>query len=723
MKKVHLLLILCICLATCRVNANGTYWGIHYRLNYQYSTGQGDSLCLKWTFSDGTQLYVDSLYLKGSLDTIQNLYFPGGFLPERLTLEVSEPDNHSLLKSYIVGFAIQANICDGYHNNKALNGSFCDTPGGVKWGTLCASVDLIAVDENLTQFPVRYSGGHFSRPFEIYCEYGTDHKEPALKLTMPCVMGWQQTGADCRWYVSEDFGKTWVYSDTGLEFYPAKGAYKGKLLFGKDIYFRVQVNSLKYHTTSGAQSLAFGRVKFFLGMRSDSTVVQHNSCGQGTNLLFYFQDDTSRKYNTAPAIYLFYKHPDSLQEQRFKLDTFLNVSPISLRGKPFLNQSLGNRRFYLNPAKGTYRLMYDFTPWNGFDCKLQFDTVAIKETGFEFEPVVTVLKHPVCPGIWDGKLLMDKKDKDTAAWEWSRDGLNYKPGPDTVGNLPSGKVTVWCRNKSGCVLKSEVVLKQSGVAFQRIHADTLLCNKQVLQLDIREKSLVSCSWYCNGTYRSNSDSLAISDAGIWLLQRFDSAGCSQRDSMIIRRKDLTVQHDFILPSKASLKDTVMAVVLSAPQPDSILWGIPHGCRSKIVKQWTNRLRFDSAGLYPIKLQAWYEGCGFALQKQIQVLGSADSTQVKKLGYRGPLIQKFEINPNPNDGEHFTIKITLRDTVAVTIFRIDPVSGSVTGDLDLKGKKYYETNAFKTYGTDAVFYLKVMAGNESKTIKVVVIKDN
>jgi hypothetical protein len=116
----------------------------------------------------------------------------------------------------------------------------------------------------------------------------------------------------------------------------------------------------------------------------------------------------------------------------------------------------------------------------------------------------------------------------------------------------------------------------------------------------------------------------------------------------------------------------------------------------------------------------YTGCGYKLDKNITIIGSNDSNKMSdSYGYKGPLIQKFEIDPNPNDGQNFKIKVQLRDTANILIYKIDPISGDIVGDIDYYNKKYYEFTTFKSY-TETIFFLKLMAGEESKTIKVVVI---
>jgi hypothetical protein len=139
-----------------------------------------------------------------------------------------------------------------------------------------------------------------------------------------------------------------------------------------------------------------------------------------------------------------------------------------------------------------------------------------------------------------------------------------------------------------------------------------------------------------------------------------------------------------------------------------------------AKKFALEMQFTDTGLFYVTQLSKLGACGYKMQKPIRVIAPNDSSyKNSQLGYKGPLIQSFNISPNPHDGQNFTIKVKLREKYNITIFKIDPVSGDITGDIDFSGKDYYEFTAFRSYAQE-VYYLKLIAGNESKTIKVVCI---
>jgi hypothetical protein len=231
-------------------------------------------------------------------------------------------------------------------------------------------------------------------------------------------------------------------------------------------------------------------------------------------------------------------------------------------------------------------------------------------------------------------------------------------------------------------------------------------------------------WLLNSDTLANTDTITLEKEGKYTIIWENDSNCIDSGVCRITRKNLQVMHDYLTPSTARISDTVYAVNISQPLPDNCYWEFDKvNVHSFIYRKYTLGSLFPDTGYYALKLRSYFSGCGFTSIKNIHIVGNNDSTKPDKyFGYNGPLIQSFSIDPNPNDGWHFKLKIQLRDTFNVSIYKIDPVSGDIIGDIDLQKRKYYESTAFSSEFTNSgVFYLKLVAGSESKTIKVVVVK--
>ncbi|MCC7298788.1 MAG: hypothetical protein IT244_10690, partial [Bacteroidia bacterium] len=336
----------------------------------------------------------------------------------------------------------------------------------------------------------------------------------------------------------------------------------------------------------------------------------------------------------------------------------------------------------------------------------------------------TILSEEMCFGTKTASIKFKLNSADTFNIKISLDSQQYYDTSKIFNGLSGGLKQFFVRSNSGCTYKSSVNLFSPEPYTVPIKLDTTLCNGQRLMLNAHHPSSVSFIWKKQQTTLRNTDTITISNAGNYQIFWMDKNGCIDSQGVVVKRELLDVNHDFLVASEAFLNDTVYAVNISYPVADNYKWANSDQ-RIKSFSKSINTLgnTFPDTGFYRIHLYSKYKSCGFELSKTIHILGKSDtSSSNPKLGYKGPLIQSFSIDPNPNDGHHFTIKIQLRDTHNISIYKLDPVSGDIIGDIDLRNKKYYESTAFTDpYATPGVYYLKVVAGNEHKTIKYIVAK--
>ena len=698
-----------------------TYQGVHVKMSYIHAPYMDKEVQVLLHYQNGPTTKTDSFLLsyKG-LDQIVTHVWADNFVIDVFWVELRRK-NGILLQKYMAGGTLYAQPCSGFNSTNPFGGDACVsfTDSGV--GTICGSVDAYFQQD----FPVeniRNSDGHFSRPFEIYCRYDQYNFEAPLKLSLPCGLGWQQKGERCLWYESKDGMKTWTAVDTGIVFYPAKGSYHGGVFYGERVYYKVKVENSNVSNKVDVFSNPIGPVRFFLGWHLDSIRQTGKTCADIKNVTVYFQDSDFNANGVVPRFWVFYKHPDSTKEYRYQL---LNVgrSPLALANKNWLNMSVTPNTIVQLPLnRGQYRFMYDFTPWNGFTCKLFFDTFILKDDFVgDFKADIKQIEFLKCFGDKNASIEIKSSGTDTSKRYYSRDSINWHALPDTLKNTAGGKYTFWVKNNLNCVVSNVIEIKEPAKFYTAIKLDTTLCIGQNLFLNIHDPKAQSYQIKGDAGIISTKDTITLKNAGKYVLTVKDSLACMHTDTISLVRKNLTILHDFLVPTKAFLTDSVFAVDVSKPAADKSEWKYSDNrIVSSILKATTNKMRYPDTGTFTIKLNNRYAGCGYTLSKNITIVGKNDSAGIKtKYGYTGPLIQKFEIDPNPNDGQNFKIKVTLRDTANIVIYKIDPISGDIVGDIDYYKKKYYEITAFKSQ-TESIFFLKLVAGNESKTIKVVVI---
>ncbi len=720
MKKIFILLL--IIATSITLKATG-YIGVRYSFHRQHTKGQDSIVRIEVVFSAFSFAdKKDSFDLIGDTVLSRYLAYDDNFQAYDLYVKIWNKKG-VLLGSYNAASSLNAVSCAGVTISDPFGKQTCLDLNSMGGGVICGSIDFKQL-LNQNETSVLRVGGHFSRPLDVYCFFNEPNQEKPLKLQVPCSFRFLNQGTSFKWYESANGKDNWKFVDTGWEFFPAKQSYSGGRFYNQQRFYRVECDThhviglLKYSTP------VFGPVKFYLGMKIDSIRVRDSGCASKKDVILYFTNDTFLHNNYGPRIWLFYRHPDSTREFRYQLQTS-SWSPLSLYGQKWINQSVSpNHVQSLDFTKGKYRVMYDFTPWNGFDCKLFFDSfVLLNNLDQGFSIKINLLDSLKCFGDSNARIAMHAVDADTARYWWTADRLHYHQLPDSLDKLKSGNYKFYFRNAKGCEISSSIKVAEPNIFYAPFKLDTILCKGQYLFLSLNHPNAQS-QWLENDrdTFKFK-DTISIRNAGIFIRKVSDYNGCVHTDTIRIKRRNTEILHDFLLPSKTMISDSVYAVVVSKPQPEKFWWGCDRNdLNSKNITKYTQNLKFTDTGIFKILFYGNYEGCGYKLAKFIHVLGKTDSSKISnKYGYKWPLIQEFKISPNPNNGVDFKLIVKLREKENISVYKIDPVTGEIVGDIDFTGKDYYEFTAFKSY-SESVFFLKVVARGESKMIKVVVIPD-
>lgn len=698
-----------------------TYFYTGIRGKYTATTGQDTALTLRITYVGFFGKKYDSLKLKGGFIENRYLTFSDNFTADHITLELIN-SKFVVLQSVNIGSSLGTFLCAGHRFSTPFNNKYCTDLSSQSAGVFCAQLEFQFVTDNAMDNLGVYNG-HFSDPRSIYCEFNAGNQESPLYLQAPCYFGNFRSNAVVTWFESENGSTDWKPIDTGVRFYPAK--YKsgmGKFYNQKRWYKAVLDTNRVRNNIPNYTSGIIGPIRFYLGASLDSIITtQAKNCNEQPRVTLFFDTTSISGTKRPPRVWVFYKASDTATEKRWFLDS-MNQSPFELYGKKLYAESgrpAPPDRLLL-PA-GKYRVMYDFTAWNGYDCKLQYDTFEIKNSSLSPFTVLPTIQPVLCYGGNTGAL---KFNSNTDSILVSLDSLLFYDAAHVFNNLTAKNYTYFVTNQKGCTYSSRITISEPPAFATALPRDTVLCKGQTVFVNAQHPNSKTYTWFLNNSKLSEKDTLTLKSAGEYALVFEDINACKETQRMEIVYDSLVAVHDFLLASEAFITDTVYAVNTSIPAPRWWKWEFSdQKIRAFQKSTFTLGTLYPDTGIYVVKLRARYNQCTYSLEKTIPILGTAVSNKSDpNLGYKGPLIQSFTIDPNPNDGYNFTIKVQLRDTANSVIYKIDPVSGDIVGDVDYRNKKYYESKAFTDmYATPGVFYLKLIAGTESKTIKVVVVK--
>lgn len=704
-------------------HANMRYF-IEIKGNYTYTSGQDSTvkMVVHLTPFSGAE-YTDTFWAKAGFNYVHRVSLPPGNYGYRVSISVLKANN-ALLGKYTAGNNWDNVICNGYENDYFFGGNHCIDYAAMNAGQLCAGIQFNFIND-IHENKIGVINGHFSDPWGIYCDPDIPDQEGILQLTSPCHFNYLKGGKNIRWYESVSANGPWHFLDTGIRIFPAKISWKkGSKMFNQKRYYKAVADTAWITADANAESTVFGPVRFYLNSRPNS-IVARNKCSDTANGIFIMlKNDTLSQTDEGVAVFL-WTLPDTGSSERYYFGRFYRQTSINLQGltaqtDPYFpaNPTIG-KTFDAKPGK--YRIFVDFAPWRGFNCKVITDTVVV-EKGKTYLPYTAFSRRETCPGAANGAFVVSHRNHDPHDTVWqSFDSLNWSTAQDTFQNLQKGRYPVWLKNTYGCVKKHWSEVAGAEAFGYTLGIDTTLCNGQKINISAAHPNATQFQLQKDSVISKNT-SVTLTDSGTYIFQWTNADGCIATDTAIIKRYNLNVAHDFLVPSKAFITDTVYAVDQSIPQPESMLWQWDKPV-SRYTKADSHSLKtlFKDTGMFRLTQFVRYKQCGFQLSKNVQIGNTADTgSSSSGYGYKGPLIQSFSADPNPNDGTNFNINVKLREKANIIIYKLDAVTGDIIGDIDYYNKSVYQIKAFQ--GSAAgVFYLKLLAGDETKTIKVVVIQ--
>lgn len=719
MKQLLTFILLCL---TGTLSADHVY---RLKLTAAYQP-QGKSPVLRFKLiynHSNPALPGDSFAVGSNLDTVFRFRRPDSMAVDWISLVLYDSVG-KVIFVHPFGFALRTPSCTGWSWNSLLKGKTCDSFPSRGLGAVCLGLELNWVrDPGASQ--IINTGGWWRESFSIFCNPNVPQFDPPLQFTAPCELVYANHHEKLRWYESPFPNGPWHFLDTGYSVFPGRLSWiPGTKMFNQQRYYRVVADTHQILGQPGTSTAVIGPVKFYIGADYDSVHITGLNCRDtGRDLTIHLKTDSFSQHPWGVGVYL-WDHTNPSAPVRWYFGVFQGKQAISLNGRTGLFDpvSPSTQGKVFSVKKGLYRLWLDFTVWNGYACEIQWDSIWVDGPD-PFRWVPRLIRGESCPGKNDAEWTAEISGIRAGDSAWYQLGQSKaRQSLERTTGLSGGRHPLRVWNRNGCEVKDSVFIPGGAPFSRHFGIDTMLCNGQSVFVNASHPGSISSTYRLGADTLTGRDTFTLIAPGDHIFTWHNDSGCIAADTVRIQRRELSVINDFLLPVRARLSDTVWAVDHSTPAPDSARWWFdrpvafeqPYSVKS-------HESRYSDTGVYWLSRHSRFSGCGFILRKKIIIVADSSAGQNGQgLGYKGPLIQEFSVNPNPNDGQHFSIVVKLRDTADIELFKIDPVSGDIIGDIAFSKKKYYEFTAFRSYSS-AIFYLKLVAGKETQTIKVVVIQ--
>jgi hypothetical protein len=323
--------------------------------------------------------------------------------------------------------------------------------------------------------------------------------------------------------------------------------------------------------------------------------------------------------------------------------------------------------------------------------------------------IATSVNNPQCYNYTNGNIEITGNG-GTPSYQYTWNTGNT--GSNNTG-LRAGGYSATITDAHQCTTTGTFVLTNPEPVIVNLGKETTICTGQTVNLDAGE--FTAYNWTSDNSFSSSARTVKLTDQGNYYLQVLDAHGCLGKDTFTIHTSNSLLDAVFLIKSDAFTGDTVVAIDISWPIPDSVYWVYDRNLiNSKSEKDYES-LIFRTPGTYLITMYAALGNCRDNFTHEITIREKSNEKSLQ-LGAKEPLIQNFIVHPNPNTGS-FTVEVTLREESDITLQLFN--FSTLMNKKELKGLKDYVTEYNIPNLSAGVYVLQVMAGNEQKMVKMIV----
>jgi hypothetical protein len=292
-------------------------------------------------------------------------------------------------------------------------------------------------------------------------------------------------------------------------------------------------------------------------------------------------------------------------------------------------------------------------------------------------------------------------------------GWNNGLAGGSINDLKAGYYAVTVTDANRCQTTHSVELDNPAPVIVDLGGQTTICTGQVVTLDAGIFS--GYLWTSDNEFSSNDQKVNLKEQGNYYLKVIDPNGCIATDTFKIITSNTLLNADFIIKSEAYTGDTVVAVDISWPLPETIYWEYDSENISHFSEKDYENLIFNKAGTYIITMYATLGECKDNYSHEI-IIKQSSNLKSQAADAQETLIQKFQVSPNPNTGR-FKVEIGLREIV--------PVHLRLFNNSRLINLRKIEETTEHSIEYDipglspGIYILQLIAGKEQKQLKIII----
>ncbi len=352
---------------------------------------------------------------------------------------------------------------------------------------------------------------------------------------------------------------------------------------------------------------------------------------------------------------------------------------------------------------------YQLTITDEQGCELTEDIILSEPELLHVEAVAT---PPICLGRCDG-ILTATATGGTGSYLYAWDtGRNEA----TINELCSGDYELTVQDVNNCLATGRFTVPEGEILTIDLGELETLCVGQTKALDPGSQ-WVTVHWVANNGFESRDRAITINQEGIYRIDAVNNIGCLGTGAYELRTSLDLLQASFILQTEAVVGDTLVAIDISWPLPDSTQWVYP-SVMSALVET-DDFLYFipTEAGDYQVTMRSFLGECRAFEEKQLLVrVREADEDANGRLGFEG-IVTSTVLSPNPSNGV-FELQVETSRPVPMHIRVVEPLTGRVVADQQESMREHFLFGFDLSHLTAGVYFVWMQAGDEKHLWRLV-----